>query len=169
MRFYNGLVTLILADVDATQVGVPAVLDSSNILDKAFELRNAIDPRLRRDPDLKFICSYADFDLFDVAARNTQTATVITTVVGTKTITYTDGTVINLIPSEGVPKDFIFATVANTKSNSNLVRGVWVSRDFEAVKFFRFSEADMIWNIVIRADVGVQYVTGDDIWYLNNV
>lgn len=169
LRFYDGFEKLILADVDATQVGVPAVLTKANILDYFFELRNAIDPRLRNKPNLKFFCSYADADLYDVAARETQTATVVTDMRGAKTITQANGSIINVVPIEGISKNFVFATVADNSDASNLVQGVWMGKDSDTLKLYREVEADQTWNILMRFYCGVNYKTGKDIWYLNNV
>lgn len=169
MRFYDGFETLILADADATQVGTPAVLTEGNIIDYFFELRNAIDPRIRKNKDLKIFCSYADADLYDIAARKTQDSSVIVTLGGQRQIVQTNGSVINIIPVEGISKDFVFATVANRTPKSNLKQGVWMERDSETLKVYKSEEADQVWKIVMRFDMGVQFVTGDDIWYLNNV
>jgi hypothetical protein len=169
LRFYDGFETLILADADATQVGTPAVLTKANILDYFFDLRDAIDPRLRNKSNLKFFCSYADADLYDRAARETQTSTAITTHRGERQITQANGSVINIVPVEGLSKDFVFATVADKSDNSNLVQGVWMENDYEVMKLYREVEADQTWNILMRMDVGVQYKSGGDIWYLNNI
>lgn len=169
LRFYNGFVTEILADADATQVGVPAVLTEANILSYVFELRNAIDPRLRNKKSLKIFSSYADADLFDVAGRNTQDSTIITTVRNGLEIKQANGSVINIIPNEGIPKDFMFATIADKTPASNLVQGVWMDRDSDTLKMYKEVEADQTWNIIMRLYTGTQYVDGGDIWYLNNV
>ena len=66
VRFYDGFETLILADADPVQVGTPSVLTKANILDFFFDLRDAIDPRLRNKKNLKFFCSYADADLYEI-------------------------------------------------------------------------------------------------------
>lgn len=169
LRFYDGFEKFILADVDATQVGVPAVLTLANILDYFFDLRDAIDPRLRNKKNLKFFCSYADADLFDRAARETQTATVITGMRGEKTITQANGSIINVVPIEGISKNFVFATVADNSDASNLVQGVWTEKDSDTLKLYREVEADQTWNILMRFYCGVNYKTAKDIWYLNNV
>lgn len=169
LRLYDGFKKLILADVDATQVGTPAVLDSSNILSYTFQLRNAVDPRLRNKKNLKIFGSYADSDLYDEAARGTQTATIITDHRGAKTITQANGSIINFVPIEGIAKNFMFVTVADKTDASNLVQGVWTAKDSETLKLYREVEADQTWNIIMRFFCGVNYKTGKDIWYLNNI
>lgn len=169
LRFYDGLITLILADADATQVGTPAVLTASNILDKVYELRSAIEPRLRNKANLKFFCSYADYDLYDIARRKSQTQLAETDLQGSGVLPQSLGSRINIIPIEGIPKDFIFATIASSGADSNLVQGVWVDSEEEVLNVYRSEPADQEIKYVMRFDMGVQYVTGDDIWYLNNV
>lgn len=168
-RFYDGFTTLILADADATQVGTPAVLTSANILSYIFQLRNAIPPRLRSRANLKMFCSYADSDLFDEAARATNTAQVTVTADGVRSITQQSGSSIPLIPIADIPKNFVFATVADKTDASNLVQGVWMQRDVDALKMYRTEIADQIWKLLLRVSTGVQYKTGEDIFYLNNV
>lgn len=169
LQLYDGFSTLILADADATQVGVPAVLTAANIIDYTFNLRDAIPARLRSNPNLKIFSSYADGDLFDRAARNTQDAEVVTGLNGVRSITQANGSNIPIIPIEGIPKDFMFATIASQGGDSNLVQGVWVDRDVETLKMYKSEEADQIYKIIMRLSVGVQHKTGDDIFYLNNV
>lgn len=170
LRFYDGLKKLILADVDATQVGVPVVLTAANILDEIFELRNAVSPRLRSVPGLTIFCSYEDLDILDQANRNTQNSITVTQVQGVRTITQAgQNGGIPIVPQEGIPKDFMFVTIAGRSTRSNLVQGVWVPRDIDTLKLYREVEVDQNWAILMRMYLGVQYVTGLDIWYKNNV
>ena len=68
-----------------------------------------------------------------------------------------------------INKDFVFATVADKSANSNLTQGVWTGKDEEVMKLYREVEADETWNILMRFHLGVQYKSGLDIWFLNNV
>ena len=169
LSWYNGIVTKILADADATQVGTPAVLTAANIIDYIYQLRNAVPPRLRAKQNLKIFLSYADFDLYTQASAATQSQIVQTGVVGTNGINQSDGSRINIIPIEGIPKNFVFATIASTGNDSNLVQGVWTAEDLDALKVYKSEEADQVIKYVMRFDIGVEYVTGLDIFYLNNV
>jgi hypothetical protein len=166
---WNGFSTLILADGDATQVGTPAVLSSANIISYMFELRNALPPRLRRNKNLKIFMSYADADLFDQASRDTQDAQVTVSLDGVRTITQQNGSTIPVIAIEGIPKNFVFATIGGNSSDSNLVQGVWVDSDTSNLALYKEQPADETWNMVMKAALGVQYYTGKDIFYLNNV
>lgn len=167
LRFYDGFYKLIGADADATQVGTPAILTSANILSYVYELRNAVAPRLRNKPNLTIFCSWADFDLYDVARRTSQTQLAETDVKGLGGIEQSNGSRINIVPVEGLPKDFMFATVADKTDKSNLVQGVWMDADTETLKMYKSEEADQEWKIVMRFDLGVQYKSGKDIWYLD--
>jgi len=169
LSWYNGIVTKILADADATQVGTPTVLSAANIIGFIYQLRNAVPPRLRAKQNLKIFLSYADFDLYTQASAATQSQIVQTGVVGTNGINQSDGSRINIIPIEGIPKNFVFATIASTGNDSNLVQGVWTAEDLDALKVYKSEEADQVIKYVMRFDIGVEYVTGLDIFYLNNV
>jgi hypothetical protein len=166
---WDGFTTLINADGDATQVGTPAVLTSANIISYMFDLRDAVDPRLRSNPNLKIFCSYADADLFDRAARGTQDAQVTATLDGVRSITQANGGSVPVVPIEGIPKDFVFITVAGTGDDSNLVQGFWMEEDMTALSLYKEQPADEVWNLVFRASFGVNYYTGKDIWYLDNI
>lgn len=167
--FYDGFVTKILADVDATQVGAVAVIDSSNAVSQVYALRNAVPPRLRNRKDLKIFCSYADWDIIDQAVRLTQTQSTVFKESGTLYVNASNGKQIPIIAIEGIPKDFMFITIAGKQADSNLVQGFWVADEENVLKVYREQEADQDWNILMRFDTGVEYYTGLDIFYTNNV
>lgn len=163
---YSGFEDLILADSDCTEVLTGADLTTDNIIDRVFALRNAVPPRLRKRKDLTIFCSYAAADLFDEAARETNTAAVTVLANGVRSITKTKGGSVQLVPMEGLSDDFMFITVASKKKDSNLKQGFWVEADKDAIKFYRTEEADQIWKLILRVSLGVQYVTGEDIFFL---
>lgn len=165
LRWYDGFIKKFLADADATQVGVAEALTAANILDKVYALRNAVPPRLRTKPGLKIFMSWADFDLYDVARRKDQDTNPSTDVVGQQKLEQSNGSKINVVPMLGIPKDVMFATVADKSDSSNLVQGVWVEKDVDALKMYKITEADQTWRIILRFDVGVEYKTGKDIFY----
>jgi hypothetical protein len=169
LRFYDGFTTLILADGDATQVGTPAVLSKANILAQVYELRNAVAPRLRSKSDLSIFCSPAAFDFYDEARRETQTQMATTDLGANDKLVQANNSKITLIPIEGMPTNFMFATIASTGDNSNLVQGVWVEKDIEALKVYKMTEGDKDWRLLLRFAMGVQYKSGKDIWYKNNI
>jgi len=167
--FYDGFITKILADADATQVGAVAAITLANAVTQVYALRNAIPPRLRNRKDLKIFCSYADWDLIDQAVRDTQDAVTVFKEGGTLFVNSANGKQIPIVAIEGIQKDFMFVTVAGKAKDSNLVQGFWMNGEEDAVKVYREQEADQDWNIIMRFDVGVEYYTGDDIFYTNNV
>lgn len=166
LRFYDGFIKGILADVDCTEVGVATDLTSANILARIYELRNAVPPRLRRKKNLKIFLSWEDFDLFDVARRQSQTSLAETDVIGKDYIEQADGSRMNLVPMLGVPKNFMFATLADKTAASNLVQGFWLADDLDAITMYRTEPADQEYKIVMRFDLGVQHKTGDDIFFV---
>jgi hypothetical protein len=169
LGLYDGFVTGIIADADATQVGTPAVLTAANIKSEMYELRNAVEPRLRKKSNLTIFMSYADFDIADEVFKQTQTSTAENALQGTPSITKSEGGRMVFRPIEGIPKDFMFITVAGKGSDSNLVQGVWVEGDNDTLKLYREVDTDEDWNILMRMSAGVQHVAGEDIWYKNNV
>ena len=169
MEWYDGFTTLILADSDPTQVGTPAVLTSANILAKVKELIQAVPARLRSKSNLFTFCSVADYDLYMEARATTQTYSPQTDVESNNKLIQSYGSKIKLIPIDGMPKDFIFTTLAGRDDSSNLVQGVWLEKDSDILKVFRFTEVDQSWRILMRMSMGVQYKSGLDIFYINNV
>ena len=168
MRFYDGFIKGILADVDCTEVGVATVITAGNVLDRIYELRNAVPPRLRNKKNLKIFLSWEDFDLFDVARRQTQTSLAETDVIGKDYIEQANGSRMNLVPILGIPKNFMFATLADKSDASNLVQGFWVESDLDAVQMYKAEPADQEYKIVMRFDIGVQHKTGDDIFFVTD-
>lgn len=162
---YDGFETLINAG-SATQVGTPAVLTSANIVDKVYELKNAIPSRLYNAP-LEMICSHADANLFSDAVSTTQTSVIVTKVDGQLLINLVNGRQIPIIPMDGISKDFIFTTPAGTGSDSNLVQGFWMEKDSDTLLLYKENPADQIHRLVFRICTGVQYVTDDDIFFID--
>ena len=169
MRWYDGFTTLILADVDATQVGVPAVLTSVNILAQVQGLIQAVPGRLRNKTNLVTFCSIADYDLYNAARAITQTYIPQTDVAGSPALLQSFGQRINLVPIDGMPKDFMFTTLASSDASSNLVQGVWAASDEDTLKLYRSEEADQTWKILLRFDMGIQYKSGKDIFFINAI
>lgn len=169
LEWYDGFKTLILADGDATQVGTPAVLTKANILAQVYELRNAVDNRLRSKPNLVTFCSVADYDLYDEARRETQTQMATTDLGANDKLVQANNAKITLIPIDGLPKNFMFTTIASKGADSNLVQGVWIEKDIDALKMFKISEGDKDFRLLLRFAIGVQHKSGKDIWYKNNV
>jgi hypothetical protein len=162
---YNGFVTLMLADADATEVGTPAALTSMNIVDKIRELKNAIPSRLYNAPLAMFI-SHADANLFADAAADTQTSDVVTRIEGQLVMILVNGRRVPIVPVDGIPKDHVFVTPAGEGADSNLVQGFWMEADKDTLLLYKENPADQIHRLVFRICVGVQYYTGDDIFYL---
>ena len=169
LEYYDGFKTLIIVDVDATQVGTPAVLTSGNIIAKVRELVHSVPGRLRNNPSLKIICSIADYDLWNEARSNTQNYQPSPDIAGTDTLLQSFGSNLKFVPIDGMSKDFMFITIADATPKSNLVQGVWVESDADTLKVYKITEADQEWKIIMRFDLGVQYRSGKDIFYINNV
>ena len=169
LRFYDGFIKTFLADADATQVGVGTAITVGNVLDRIFALRNAIPPRLRNKPSLKIFCSWEDFDLYDEARRASQNSVSVTDVIGRDAIEQSNGSKINIVPMMGIPKDVMFATLADKTDASNLVQGFWLEKDLDAIQMYRLTPADQDYKIVLRFDIGVNYKTGSDIFYVKGV
>lgn len=169
LRFYDGLTTMVMADSGATQVGTPAVLTSANILSEVAELIQAIPVRLRMNPGLVTFCSVADFDLYNAARAATQTSIPTPDVAAANTLLQSFGNRVKLVPIENFPKNFMFTTIAGTGDDSNLVQGVWVESDSEALKMYKEVETDEDWLILMKFYIGLQYVASEDIFFKNNV
>ena len=169
LDLYNGYETLILADVDATPVDVNAALTPANVVDRFYKLRNALPSRLRGSRELTMFVSQYAADIFDQAVRDTQTSQTVTTVDGQTYLTTNYGTRIEIKPKDGLSNDFAFITPAGSSDGGNLVQGFWSESELELLKMYRTEEADQVWKILMRFDIGVQYVTGEDIFYITGV
>lgn len=163
---YDGFVTKILADADATQVGTPAVLTDVNIIAQIRALKNAIPSRLYNTPLAMFI-SHADANLFADATADTQTSQVVTTIDGQLYMILVNGRRVPIIPVDGIPASFVFVTPAGTGADSNLVQGFWMEDDKDTLLLYKENPADQIHRLVFRICTGVEFVTGEDIFYLN--
>ena len=165
LRFYDGIIKLILADADCTQVGVAGAITLANVLDTVYDMRDAVEPRLRMHPDLKTFCSIADYDLYDRARRATQTQMATTDLGVNDKVIQANGAKITLIPNESIPVGFMFTTIASTKDTSNLVQGVWVKNDAEALMITKMKDTDLDIVMQLRMSMGVNYKSGKDIYF----
>lgn len=163
--FYDGFIKLMLADADVEKVGTSGALDANNIAAEVYGLRNSVDPRLRYSPDLKIFMSFKAYDLWDFYRRTSQTYVPDSDIKGSGVIEQSNGGRIIAVPISGLPDDFMFTTIASKSDNSNLVQGVWLEDDLDALKLYREVEVDQIWRILLRFDMGVQYKAGEDIKY----
>lgn len=165
---YDGFVTKILADADATQVGTPTVISEANAVTVIRGLKNAIPSRLY-NRNMHIFCSHEDANLFQNATSDTQTTKVVTDINGVLHMWLVNGRKVPIIPVDGIPKDFLFTTPAGTNEMGNLVQGFWMANDKTALAMYKENEADQVYRLVFRISTGVEYVTGEDIFYLNNV
>jgi len=169
LRFYNGFYTEIIADADATEVGTGTTIALNNVLARVKELINAIPERLAMETNLKAFCSFSTYKMYQDARAETQTYLPSTDIAANKVLLQAYGSNVELVPILGIPADVIFVTKASTDDSSNLVQGVWVESDMDALKMYKEVEADEDWLILMKFYIGVQYKTGEDIFYVQGV
>jgi hypothetical protein len=63
-KYYNGFIKNASADGTVNVVGTPLTLTSSNIQGEMLRCYNLIPLALRYDPNMKYFCSYATWDLY---------------------------------------------------------------------------------------------------------
>ncbi len=168
LKHYDGFATLIDADPDAVFVGTAAVLTVDNILDRIDALRQAVPLSIRQSPDLIMFCSIKAFDLYYAARAKSQTQIPVTDVKANSMIIQAFGAGIKLVAINGLADDFVFATIASHKQNSNLTQGVWVDGDTENMQIMKRVNTDTNYKMLMRFHMGVQYKTGKDIVYINS-
>jgi hypothetical protein len=170
LEWYDGFVTLFLADGDATEVGAGAALTSGNILARVKALVNAIPERLAEQGNLVCFCSFAAYKLYQDARAETQTYLPTTDIEARPTLLQAYGSNVRLVPIMNMTADVMFITPASTDDSSNLVQGVWVENDSDALKMYKeVPEADEDWLILMKFYIGIQYKTGKDIYYMKGV
>jgi hypothetical protein len=59
----------------------------------------------------------------------------------------------------------MFTTIASTKDSSNLVQGVWVKNDAEALMITKMKDTDLDIVMQLRMSMGVNYKSGKDIYF----
>ena len=160
LKYYDGFSKLMKADADVIDVANVGVITVSNVLDIISSVEKAIPARnAKKTNKIKIFMSKATYDIAMEANRKTQAnATLLTTPDVTRSA---KGFELVWLPS--VSDNEIFATIAGTGMDSNLVKGVWFSGDESNFLFWREQPADEDWMITLKFSMGVQYRAGKDV------
>jgi len=84
-KYWDGFIQNAVNSPDTIAVSTPVTLTAANIQGEFLRAYNAIPEELRYDPDMKYFCSYATYDLYDQSQINQTYKGVDITQVGKDT------------------------------------------------------------------------------------
>lgn len=158
---FDGFNKKALADsnvIDVTNIGA---LTTSNVFDVLEDVYESIPAKFIGNPNFKIVMSTTDWRKAQIANLNAKSS--LTGYMDNGTQQFYLG--VPIVYTSGLPENTIFATLADTSINSNLVFGVWVDPDAEmaAARIMRKTNASDTWFIRINFKAGVQYVEGSHV------
>jgi hypothetical protein len=163
LRFFNGIITKILAnsDSDITFVKPAGVITQANIVDRIIDMYKAIPNKFMNDPNYKLHVSIEDWKLLNLA--NTDAKKTTTGVL--------DQNVMNLflskriVPSLGFPKDRILGAHTSLTPDSNLVFANYFSLDaeFNGMQVAKVNNLGKVYGYRVDFMADAQYRNGSDI------
>ena len=158
---YDGFVTLALADADVTDIDPTGleVITPANATDVYQRVYNNIPDRLINDPRTRIITSTKDWRKLQEGQSETQTQ--VSSLLAPKV---EDIHGIPMVAISSWPENIIMVTTADGTEESNLHFGVWQEADTDAFLIYKEQPGDDSWLQLWKYEMGVQYVTGDDIF-----
>lgn len=157
-KYFDGILTRIVADNDVIEIATPAALTQSNIIAKMKLVRAALPAGVRKNPNLKLYMSPTDADSYEYELTDKPT----------KGQDYTNMNPerfkgIPVVALADWPKDVIVAAVTSTGIDSNFWAGVSLVDDAEAILIDKVSNSSekYFFKMLMKADTNI--VFGEDI------
>lgn len=157
-KYFDGILTRIVADGDVVEIATPAALTQSNVIAKMKLVRAALPNGIRNNPNLKLYMSVTDGDSYEYELTDKPT----------KGQDYTNMNPerfkgIPIVKLADWPKDVIVAAVTSAGIDSNWWAGVSLVDDAEAILIDKVSNSSekYFFKMLMKADTNI--VFGEDI------
>jgi hypothetical protein len=157
-KYFDGILTRIMADADVVDIATPAALVQSNIIAKLKLVRAAIPKAIKKNPNLKIFMSVEDGESFEYELTDKPT----------KGQDYTNMNPerfkgIQIVTLADWPKDVIVAAATSTGIDSNFWAGVALADDAEAIQIDKLTAAGEKYFFKMLMKVDTNIVFGEDI------
>jgi len=152
LRFFDGFVTIAIADAGTIQVTPAGVITENNVISILEDTEAAIPSTIWQDPSVVFHMSTQDYRLYLASARalDFKGTNIVdageSRFAGRQIRFYSD-----------FPKDHIMVAKATSSNDSNLWAGVWVDGDEENVKIERYRPESERFIIKVLFKYAVQF------------
>ncbi len=163
LRFFNGIVTNILADTDGdvTFVAPAGVITQANVIERIIDMYKATPERFIEDPNYKYHVSFADFRLLNLANNDIKKTSV-----GVLNEAIQDLFLAKrIVPYQGFPKDYIIGARTGLGSDSNFVFGNYfgIDAEFNGIQVAKTANLGKIYGYRVDFMADTQYRSGEDI------
>jgi len=157
-KYFDGILTRIVADNDVIRIPVPAPLVQSNIISKLKLVRAALPKAIRNHPNLKFFMSIEDGQSFEYELTDKPS----------KGQDYTNMNPerfkgIQIVSLADWPKDVIVAAVTSSGIDSNFWAGVSLATDAQAIQIDKLTNSGEKYFFKMLMKVDTNTVYGEDI------
>jgi len=157
-KYFDGIITRIMADNDVQRVANPVALQQSNIIAKLKLIRALIPKAVKKNSNLKLFMSVEDSETYEYELTDKPT----------KGADYTNMNPerfkgIQIVALADWPKDVIVAAVTSSGKDSNFWVGVNLADDAEAIQIDKLTNSGekYFFKMLMKADTNI--VFGEDI------
>jgi len=157
-KYFDGILTRIVADSDVVEIATPVALVQSNIIAKMKLVRAAIPKAIKKNPNLKLFMSIEDSESYEYELTDKPS----------KGADYSNMNPerfkgIQIVALADWPKDVIVAAVTTTGIDSNFWAGVALADDAEAIQIDKLTTAGekYFFKMLMKVDTNIVY--GEDI------
>lgn len=162
LRFFDGFLKTMSADVDVVKVVIAGPIDAANIQEILDDMITAMPPAVRVRKRPKFIMSHETFDAFEQ----------YTTSLDFKGNSVYDGTQLRyrgylIVPVGGMTETDIVFCDATPGPEGNLFAGTWLANDKDNFLISRLQANSELWFIKALFRYGVQYGKSEEIVLAN--
>ena len=157
-KYFDGILTRIVADNDVVEIATPAALTQSNVIAKMKLVRAAVPKTIKANPNLKLFMSVEDAEAYEYELTDKPS----------KGADYTNMNPerfkgIQIVALADWPKDVIVAAVANSGIDSNFWAGVSLADDAETIQIDKLTAAGEKYFFKMLMKVDTNIVFGEDI------
>jgi len=159
LAIMDGILKQALADANVIDVTNVGLITSANIVAILEAVWTAIPDHLIENPDMCIHMSTKNFRILQTVNLGLKDAYqgVLDTTIGRL---FLEKRIKNYV---GMPDNVMLAAVGSTQRNSNLVLGLWIPAETEAVRIDRVSNASANQFIRIDCRLGASYRAGEEI------
>jgi len=157
-KYFDGILTRIVADNDVIRIPVPAPLVQSNVLSKLKLVRASLPKPIRNNPNLKFFMSIEDGQSYEYELTDKPS----------KGQDYTNMNPerfkgIQIVSLADWPKDVIVAAVTSSGIDSNFWAGVSLATDAQAIQIDKLTNSGEKYFFKMLMKIDTNIVFGEHI------
>jgi hypothetical protein len=151
---FDGALKVAAGDSDVIDVSTPISLTAGNIVAEIGRVYAAIPQAVKISPNCKIFVSYDDFELYGDAQRAKANKGLEDWDITPRSFKGK-----TIVPTYGMPKDSMLATVASSGMDSNLHMAIKFAQDFDQIKVGPVANdsEEMFLKMAFKAGIGYSF------------